>query len=49
VLADSFRWFHLWLILHILAVIAAFGPTFAFGLIAALGQKNRSMPSSPPR
>jgi hypothetical protein len=39
VLADSFRWFHLWLILHIMAVVAAFGPTFAFGLIAALGQK----------
>jgi hypothetical protein len=39
VLADSFRWFHLWLILHILAVVAAFGPTFAFGVIAALGRK----------
>ena len=33
-------WFKLWLILHILAVIIAFGPTFAFGIIAALGQKD---------
>ncbi len=38
--ADAFDWFHFWLILHILAVTVAFGPTFAFGLIAALGQKN---------
>jgi hypothetical protein len=40
VIADSFDWFHLWLTLHILAVIVAFGPTFAFGMIAALGQKS---------
>jgi hypothetical protein len=33
------HWFQFWLILHILAVIVAFGPTFAFGLIAALSQK----------
>lgn len=33
-------WFHFWLILHILAVVIAFGPTFAFGLIATYGQKH---------
>lgn len=37
--ADSFAWYHFWLILHILAVILAFGPTFAFGIIAVMGQK----------
>jgi Predicted integral membrane protein (DUF2269) len=35
----SFTWFNLWLILHIFAVMIAFGPTFLFGVIAALGQK----------
>jgi hypothetical protein len=35
----SFSWFQVWLILHILAAMLAFGPAFAFGLIAALGQK----------
>ena len=33
------QWTTFWLILHVLAVIIAFGPTFAFGIIAALGQK----------
>ena len=32
--------FQLLLILHILAVLIGFGPTFAFPLIARLGQKN---------
>jgi hypothetical protein len=35
----SFTWFQLWLILHIMAVVAAFGPTFAFGLIFAVAQR----------
>ena len=35
----SFTWFDLWLILHILAVMIAFGPSFLFGAIAAMGQK----------
>jgi uncharacterized membrane protein len=33
-------WFAFWLVLHVLAVIIAFGPTFAFGLIAVYGQKH---------
>jgi hypothetical protein len=33
-------WFHLFLFLHITAAIVAFGPTFAFPLIAGLGRKN---------
>jgi hypothetical protein len=33
-------WRTFWLVLHILSVIVAFGPTFAFGLMAAYGQKN---------
>jgi len=33
-------WFHLWLYLHILAVIAAFGPTFTFGPISRMIRKN---------
>lgn len=33
-------WPQFWLILHVLAVVIAFGPTFAFGLIAGMGQKN---------
>jgi len=33
-------WFTFWLSLHILAVIVAFGPTAAFGIIAAYGQRN---------
>jgi hypothetical protein len=36
----GFTWFQLWLILHIIAVIIAFGPTFAFGMIATLGQRD---------
>jgi Predicted integral membrane protein (DUF2269) len=35
----TFTWFQFWLILHILAVVAAFGPTFAFGLIFAVAQR----------
>jgi len=35
----SFTWFDLWLILHIFAVMIAFGPTFLFGAIVALGRK----------
>ena len=31
----TWNWFTFWLILHILTVIIAFGPTFAFGLIGA--------------
>lgn len=34
-----FEWSTLWLFLHILAVIAAFGPTFVFGIIGAAIQK----------
>jgi uncharacterized membrane protein len=34
------HWFQFWLILHILAVLVAFGPTFAFGLIASLIRRN---------
>jgi hypothetical protein len=33
-------WFTFWLSLHILAVIVAFGPTAAFGLIGAYAQRN---------
>lgn len=33
-------WFTFWLLLHILSVIVAFGPTFAFPLVAAYGQKH---------
>jgi hypothetical protein len=33
-------WFTFWLILHIFAVMLAFGPTFVFGAIAAFGQKH---------
>jgi Predicted integral membrane protein (DUF2269) len=32
-------WFHLFLFLHIVAAIVAFGPTFAFPLIAGLAKK----------
>lgn len=32
-------WFHLFLFLHIVAAIIAFGPTFAFPLIAGLARK----------
>ncbi len=39
-LADTFTWFHLWLILHVTAVIVAFGPDFAFPLIARQIQKH---------
>jgi hypothetical protein len=35
----SFTWFDLWLILHIFGVMIAFGPTFLFGAIMALGRK----------
>ncbi len=34
------NWSQVWLILHILSVIVAFGPTFAFPLIARLAQKH---------
>lgn len=34
------HWFQIFLILHILAVLVAFGPDFSFPLIARLGQKN---------
>jgi hypothetical protein len=33
-------WRTFWLVLHILSVIVAFGPTFAFGLMAAYGKSN---------
>ena len=33
-------WFNLWLYLHILAVIVAFGPSFTFGPISAMMRKN---------
>lgn len=33
-------WHSFWLILHVLAVVVAFGPTFAFPLIAAFGRKH---------
>ena len=33
-------WFTFWLSLHILAVIVAFGPTAAFGLIGGYAQRN---------
>jgi Predicted integral membrane protein (DUF2269) len=39
-LIGVWSWFTFWLILHIMAVIVAFGPTFAFGLIATFGQKH---------
>ncbi|MEX2457365.1 MAG: DUF2269 family protein [Actinomycetota bacterium] len=35
-----FEWSTLWLILHILAVIVAWGPTFVFGIIGAAIQKD---------
>ena len=34
------HWFQVFLILHILAAMAAFGPDFAFPLIARMGQRN---------
>jgi hypothetical protein len=34
------HWFQVFLILHVLAVIVAFGPDFSFPLIARMGQKN---------
>ncbi len=36
----TWSWYSFWLYLHILLVIAAFGPTFAYPLIGALGQRN---------
>lgn len=33
-------WYQFWLFLHILVAILAFGPTFAYPIIAAVGQKN---------
>lgn len=33
-------WFTFWLILHVLAAVVAFGPTFAFPLIATFGRKH---------
>jgi hypothetical protein len=39
-LIGVWSWFTFWLTLHIMAVIVAFGPTFAFGLIATFGQKH---------
>jgi uncharacterized membrane protein len=33
-------WFSFWLILHILAVIVAFGPTFAFPFMGAYAQRH---------
>lgn len=33
-------WFELWLFLHIMAAIVAFGPTFVFPMIAAAGRKD---------
>ncbi|CAN5207203.1 hypothetical protein BH20ACT24_BH20ACT24_02940 [soil metagenome] len=33
-------WYSFWLILHVLTVVVAFGPTFAFPLIAAFGRKH---------
>jgi uncharacterized membrane protein len=33
-------WFTFWLILHILSVVVAFGPTFAFPSIAAMARKD---------
>lgn len=35
----GFTWFQFWLILHIMAVVAGLGPTFAFGLIFAFAQR----------
>jgi Predicted integral membrane protein (DUF2269) len=40
VLIGVWSWFSFWLILHIMAVVVAFGPTFALPLIAAFGQKH---------
>jgi hypothetical protein len=40
VLIGTWNWFSFWLILHIMAVIVAFGPTFALPLIATFGQKH---------
>jgi hypothetical protein len=39
-LADVWTWFHFWLYLHIMAVIVAFGPTFAFPLMGAYASKH---------
>lgn len=36
----AFGWFQLWLILHILSVIIAFGPTFAFGLMGSYAKRH---------
>jgi uncharacterized membrane protein len=33
-------WFTFWLLLHVLTAIAAFGPTFAFPLIASFAKKD---------
>lgn len=33
-------WFHLFLFLHVTAAVIAFGPTFAFPLIGAMGGEN---------
>jgi uncharacterized membrane protein len=38
-IADAWTWFTFYLVVHILAVLAAFGPSFAFPLMAALAQK----------
>lgn len=34
------RWFTFWLILHVISVVAAFGPTYTLPLIAAMGRKD---------
>ncbi len=36
----AWSWYSFWLFVHILLVIAAFGPTFAFPLIGVLGQRH---------
>ena len=36
----AWSWYSFWLFVHILLVIVAFGPTFAFPLIGVMGQKN---------
>jgi hypothetical protein len=40
VLIGVWNWFTFWLLLHIVAVIVAFGPTFAVPFVAAYGQKH---------
>ncbi|MCA1727157.1 MAG: DUF2269 domain-containing protein [Actinobacteria bacterium] len=35
----GFEWSTLWLILHILSAIIGFGPTFVFGIVGAMVQK----------